>query len=58
MLEDDSKEKLNISEGASHLKYISSDMWMYDNEKPENGGQIAEGLFAVDPDSLGTVAKY
>jgi hypothetical protein len=52
------EDNINISDGASHLKYISSDMWMYNNEKPENGGKIADGLYAVDMDSLGTVAKY
>lgn len=52
------EDNLNISDGASHLKYISSDMWVYDNEKPENGGKFADGIYAVDPDSLGTVAKY
>jgi hypothetical protein len=33
-------------------------MWVYDNEKPENGGKFADGIYAVDTDSLGAVAKY
>jgi hypothetical protein len=54
----ENKDNLNISDGASHLKYINPDMWVYQNEKPENGGKIADGLYAVDMDTLGTVAKY
>lgn len=48
----------NTSKGASNLNFLTSDVWLYENEKPENGGQIAEGLFAVDPSALGSVATF
>ena len=37
------------SDGASKLSYLLDDDWTYDNEKPENGGQILEGFYAFDP---------
>lgn len=48
----------NIIKAASNLNYLTTDVWLYENEKPENGGQIADGLFAVDLSSLGTVATF
>jgi hypothetical protein len=36
-------------EGASNLSYYKKDNWYYDNEKPENGGEIMKGLSGSDP---------
>jgi hypothetical protein len=46
----------NVIECASHLNVISPNDWTYDNEKPENGGEIKDGLFAFDPLIYQTVA--
>jgi hypothetical protein len=35
--------------GASKLSYNMEDDWVYENEKPENGGEILDGFFASDP---------
>jgi hypothetical protein len=42
-------EQLITQEGASNLSFISPDTWVYDKEKPENGGVFANGLMASDP---------
>jgi hypothetical protein len=39
----------NIIKCASNLNVISPKEWNYDEEKPENGGEINNGLFAYDP---------
>lgn len=39
----------NIIHCASNLNVISPNEWNYDDEKPENGGEINNGLFAFDP---------
>lgn len=36
-------------EASSHLKTFSPDEWVYEEEKPENGGAINNGLYASDP---------
>jgi hypothetical protein len=44
--------------GASNLDYIIPDEWVYENEKPENGGEISSGLYASDPETIGSVALF
>jgi hypothetical protein len=34
---------------ASKLSYMLDDDWEYENEKPENGGQILDNFYASDP---------
>jgi hypothetical protein len=48
----------NVRDAASELAYITSDMWLYDNEKQENGGEIVNGLFAFDNSANNSVAIY
>jgi hypothetical protein len=48
----------NIIKAASNLNYFSNDTWVYQNEKPENGGIIYDGISASDPASIGTVAQF
>lgn len=44
--------------GASNLSFYSPDTWVYENEKPENGGMIENGLFGADLNNMDPVAKY
>ena len=37
-----------IMPGSSNLKFFSSDTWTYENEKPENGGILYDGIYAND----------
>jgi hypothetical protein len=46
------------SEGASKLSYLLEDDWKYENEKPENGGQILDGFYASDPMVCNTPAVF
>lgn len=43
--------------GASELSYITSDMWLYKDERQENGGEIVDGLYAFD-NNTNNVAIY
>ena len=59
------KEKLvngepntNFMQAASSLYYLTPDTWVYENERPENGGQTSDGIFASDPSTLGSVAMF
>ena len=45
-------------DGASNLSVLLYDNWIYDNEKPENGGLIKEGLYAFDDTLLNSNALY
>lgn len=49
----DNEPNTNYQEGGSGLSYITPDTWVYEDEKPENGGEILKGLYAVDPNTLG-----
>ena len=42
------KNNNNIIECGSNLHILSPNDWNYDNEKPENGGEIKKGLYAYD----------
>ena len=42
----------NVVNAASNLSFYSSDTWVYENEKPENGGILYDGISASDPSSL------
>lgn len=44
--------------GASNLKFFSPETWIYENEKPENGGMIAKGLYGADMNNLNPIATY
>lgn len=48
----------NIVNAASNLTFYSPDTWVYENEKPENGGTIYDGISACDPSSMGSVALF
>ena len=58
------KNKVDIPEnsaylnGASNLNFITPDTWVYENEKPENGGQILNGLYASDPSVFSSNALF
>lgn len=42
-------EQLNILSAGSNLSFISPDTWVYEEEKPENGGMFDQGIMAFDP---------
>lgn len=48
----------NKLEAASNLEYIIPDTWVYQNERPENGGQFIDGIYASDIDTLGADAVF
>jgi hypothetical protein len=57
------KEKLvngepntNFMQAASSLYYLTPDNWVYENERPENGGQSTDGILASDPTVFGLEA--
>lgn len=52
------KDNEAVTEGASNLSFFSPDTWVYENEKPENGGMIVNGLYAVDVNNLDPVAIF
>ena len=37
-----------VIQGASNLSTFNPDEFVYDDEKPENGGSINNGLYAAD----------
>lgn len=37
-----------IMPGGSNLTFYNSDTWTYENEKPENGGILYDGIYAND----------
>lgn len=47
-----------LVEGASSLSFFSNDEWVYEDEKPENGGMIGNELYAYDMDAQGMVATF
>ena len=47
-----------LLEGGSKLSFYTNDNWVYDNEKPENGGSINNGLYAVDYNTLNSNAIF
>jgi len=48
----------NSNKAASNLSFYSNDIWVYSEEKPLNGGELYDGIQAVDPANLGAVAKF
>ncbi len=48
----------NKLEAASNLQYITPDTWVYQNERPENGGQFIDGIYASDIDTQGADAVF
>lgn len=48
----------NVVNAASNLSYFTDDTWTYENEKPENGGILYDGISASDPLTIGTVALF
>lgn len=42
-------DQLNTQAAGSNLSFITPDTWVYDQEKPENGGKFENGLMADDP---------
>jgi hypothetical protein len=53
----DMKEKEELR-GASNLFFNQKIDWEYENEKPENGGQISDQLYAFDPQTNNIVANF
>ena len=53
-----SEPNTNFMQAASSLYYLTPDNWIYENEKPENGGTSNDGIFASDPSTLGTEAMF
>jgi hypothetical protein len=43
------EEKVLTFSSGSNLSFISPDTWIYEQEKPENGGKFENGLMADDP---------
>ena len=48
----------NFIQAASSLYYLTPDTWVYENERPENGGQSSDGILASDPSTFGSVAMF
>jgi hypothetical protein len=48
----------NYIECASNLKTYNTDTWIYENEKLENGGHIANNLYAMDPSNIETFSIF
>jgi len=48
----------NFIQAASNLFYLTPDTWVYENEKPENGGQSLDGVYAADPSTFGSDAMF
>jgi hypothetical protein len=50
-------DQLNTQAAGSNLSYITPDTWVYDQEKPENGGVFDNGLMADDPLASGSISN-
>ena len=50
-------DKLNIRSGGSNLSSIIPDNWIYNEEKPENGGIFENGLMGDDPYSSNSISN-
>ena len=50
-------DQLNTQAAGSNLSYITPDTWVYDQEKPENGGKFDNGLMADDPLASGSISN-
>ena len=42
---------------GSNLAFIEPDNWIYENEKPENGGKFAGGVYGADPFATGSISN-
>ena len=58
MISSTTQENITYHSGASNLNYITPDNWVYEKEKPENGGQILDGLYASDPETFDANAMF
>jgi hypothetical protein len=47
-----------LLEGGSNISFFTNDTWVYDNEKPENGGSINKGLYATDMEKANAIFSY
>jgi hypothetical protein len=47
-----------LLEGGSNISFFTNDTWVYDNEKPENGGSINNGLYAADMNKSNAIFSY
>ena len=47
-----------LLEGGSNISFFTNDTWVYDNEKPENGGSINNGLYAADMNTSNSNAIF
>ena len=56
------KEPINndndMIDGASNLKILLNNDWKYNNEQPQNGGEIINGLYAFDASLMNSVASF
>jgi hypothetical protein len=48
---------LNTQSAGSNLSSIIPDNWVYDEEKPENGGQFENGLMGYDPFASSSISN-
>ena len=53
-----SDEKEMGRDASSNLSFDLPDTWVYENENPNNGGQIIDNLYASDPYTNDSVANY
>lgn len=57
------KQKMDLDgvipskKAGSNLSFIEPDNWVYENEKPENGGQFENGVFASDPYTTNSISN-
>lgn len=54
----DIENELTYLDASSDLTFITPDTWIYENEKPENGGEILSGLYGNDPSVIDSVARF
>ena len=57
-LVDNGEPRQFTKDASSKQKYLVDDDWAYENEKPENGGEILNGFYAFDPTITNTPAVF
>ncbi len=50
-------DQLHTQAASSNLYFMTSDTWIYDQEKPENGGKFENGLMANDPFTFNSIGN-
>jgi hypothetical protein len=50
-------EEMITNNAGSNLSFVSPDNWVYENEKPENGGTFNNGLMADDPYASSSISN-